>query len=116
MGVRVKVWLEGDGRPSFGAGKARILQAVERTGSLSRAARELGMSYRHAWSAVRAAEQRLGKPLLVRRRGGRERGGATLTPFAREMVETFLELEARVREYTDTTYDALTRGRRRAKR
>lgn len=101
MQVKSKIWLESDGKLCFGTGRARLLRAVERTGSLSRAAQELGVSYRHAWSQVRSSEERLGELLLVRRRGGKERGGAELTGKARELIAQFEELDSQVRAFID---------------
>lgn len=104
MHVRSKVWLEEDGALCFGAGKARILKAVEKTGSLSQAARRLGMSYRHAWSAIRAAEQRIGEPLLIRRRGGNERGGAELTDYAKDLLARYRRMDVEIREFVGESY------------
>jgi len=91
--VKSKVWFEKGGELCFGTGKARMLRAVERAGSLNKAAQRLGMSYRHVWSSVRAAEERLGKPLLIRRKGGRTRGGAVLTDYAKELMRDFATIE-----------------------
>jgi molybdate transport system regulatory protein len=80
-----KIWLEYRGR-AFGEGPARLLDGVERTGSLKKAASELGMSYNKAWRILQAAEQRLGFPLLDRRVGGSLGGGSYLTPQARDLL------------------------------
>jgi len=104
MKVRSKVWFEVGGKLVFGVGRARILRAVEKTGSLNKAARELGMSYRHTWSSIRAAEERLGKSLLISRRGGRERGGTTLTPYARKLLKKFDSLDAAVSSCADRKF------------
>jgi molybdate transport system regulatory protein len=98
MKVRVKVWLEHKGEQVFGSGKADILHAVEETGSLNAAAAQLGMSYRHVWAAIRAAEERLGRPLLRKQRGGRKGGGATLTNYARKLVAQFEALEKDIKD------------------
>jgi molybdate transport system regulatory protein len=77
--ARSKVWLELDGQAVFGDGKARMLEAVERTGSLTAAAESLGMSFRGFWGRLREMEQRLGVKVVERRHGGRGGGGAHLT-------------------------------------
>jgi len=110
MKVKCKVWLEQDGKLCFGSGRARILRAVAETGSLNRAAAALGMSYRHAWSQIRAAEQRVGRPLLKRRRGGRERGGAELTDYAKEVMQRFEKMERKVRACVDRYFGEAFRG------
>jgi len=93
MELKAKIWIERGGKLVFGRGRAELLEATERTGSMSAAARELGMSYRHAWSMLRASEQRLGKPLLERRRGGAGGGGARLTPLGKALLVKFRSIE-----------------------
>ena len=67
--ARSKVWLERRGRPVFGDGKAELLEQVERTGSLSAAAKAMGMSYRSLWGRLRGMERGLGVRLVARRTG-----------------------------------------------
>jgi molybdate transport system regulatory protein len=88
MRLAYKIWLEYRGR-AFGEGPARLLDGVERTGSLRKAASELGMSYNKAWRILRAAEQRLGFPLLDRRVGGSLGGGSHLTPHAKDLLARY---------------------------
>ena len=109
MKVRTKVWLEKDGELVFGSGKARILRAVEQTGSLNAAAVELGMSYRHVWSSIRAAEERLGRPLLIRSKGGPGGGGAVLTPEAKRLMERLTVLSNETRALADKRFKELFR-------
>ena len=89
MKIKSKVWLEINGNLVFGSGKLLILKAVHETGSINKAAEKLGMSYRHAWSYIQTAEQRLGKPLLIKTRGGKDGGGAELTEYAKELIKKF---------------------------
>jgi len=104
MKVKSKVWLDKNGGLAFGAGKSKILKAVERTGSLNAAARKLNMSYRHAWSYIRSAEKRLGRPLLTRAKGGKGGGGAVLTEFARELIKKFDSLDAEVERFVNRRF------------
>ncbi|MBZ5514286.1 MAG: LysR family transcriptional regulator, partial [Acidobacteriia bacterium] len=62
------------------SGKAALLQAVDRLGSIQQAADEFGMSYRHAWGAIRRIENRAGFKIVDTKLGGKEGGGARLTP------------------------------------
>ena len=93
MRVAYKVWLDNDGK-AFGDGHARLLQLVEESGSLSRAAAAMGMSYTKAWHLVRQLEAVLGFKLLERRTGGAEGGGSRLTPLAQELLERYAALTA----------------------
>jgi len=102
MKLHAKIWMTHDGKGVFGKGRADLLDAVEMTGSLSGAARHLGMSYRHAWSLIKATEERLRVPLLVRSKGGARGGGAQLTDTARAMLATFRDIELGLSEFTQT--------------
>ncbi|MGA2108686.1 MAG: LysR family transcriptional regulator [Syntrophorhabdales bacterium] len=88
MKIMYKVWLDCDGK-AFGEGPDRLLQRVETTGSLHKAAAEMKMSYRKAWLMLRAMEQRLGFTLLERKVGGVSGGGSQLTPAARELMKRY---------------------------
>jgi molybdate transport system regulatory protein len=89
---RCRVSFEGK-RGSIDPDEIEFLQAVDRTGSLSAAARELGVTFRTAWNRARAANRRWGSPLLTRTQGGRGGGGASLTPEGRALVEAADRLE-----------------------
>ena len=69
--VHVKVWIEDDaGETFFGAGQLKILEAINRTGSISAAAKEMKMGYRSMWGKLKKIEERIGRPVLVRKKGG----------------------------------------------
>lgn len=104
MKIKVKVWLEKEGKLVFGTGRCNILKAISQTKSINKAAKKLNMSYRHAWSYIHSAEKRLGKLLLVKARGGKEGGGAVLTAYAKELLEKFEKIEKRVIIFTDKCY------------
>src|SRR5262245_18607154 len=78
--VQPRLRLVHRGEIALGPGKADLLDALARTGSLAQAAREMEMSYMRAWSLVRTMNAAFRRPLVTTRRGGQGRGGAALTP------------------------------------
>lgn len=94
MQLHAKSWITKDGVIVFGAGRARLLEAIHATGSISAAARRMDMSYRHAWTLLKTAEERIGRPLLHRSKGGAGGGGAKLTALAKTLLKTFRVLES----------------------
>lgn len=107
MEVKSKVWFEKGGSLAFGIGKCRILKEIAMTGSINKAARNLDMSYRHAWSYVSSAEKRLGEPLLLKVKGGQKGGGAVLTNHAKDLIKKFEKLDKDVREFTNKRFEEI---------
>ena len=79
LGVRLRI--DFGPRSSIGPGKIGLLERIESTGSLSQAARELGMSYRRAWLLLDDLNHALTEPVTTASVGGAGGGGARLTPF-----------------------------------
>jgi molybdate transport system regulatory protein len=98
LAPRVKVWLEVGGDYAFGLGVSDILQAVDRAGSIKRAAADLGKSYRHVWGRVKQAERVLGRPLVETQVGGQGPQRSCLTPEARRLVASFGTFRSRMIE------------------
>ncbi len=102
--VRSKVWLEAKGRPVLGPGRVELLQSIDEQGSISKAARNLEITYRKAWGQIRAMEQQLGLPLVQKQTGGAGGGGARLTPQAREILSDYLRLAQGIGEEVDRRF------------
>lgn len=90
-GLLLRVLAEND--PAMGPGKARLVALIDATGSISAAAREMGMSYRRAWQLVEALNNSFTQPVIVTAVGGKRGGGATVTAFGRELVEAYRKME-----------------------
>ncbi len=69
-----------------------LLKEVEKTGSLTAAARGLSMSYRKAWGILRDVERHLGFRLVDKRRGGAAGGRTVLSPEGRQLVRAYNSL------------------------
>lgn len=89
MELRVKVWVEEDGKLVLSTWRVALLEAIARTGSLQAAAAELGFPYRRAWGKIREIEANLGVKLIETTRGGVGGGASTLTPVAEEYVRRY---------------------------
>ena len=78
---------------ALGPGKAELLGRVQQTGSISEAARQMGMSYMRAWQLIRTMNACFIEPLVVTERGGRQGGGAKLTEIGRRALRLYQEME-----------------------
>ncbi|HDP88675.1 MAG TPA: LysR family transcriptional regulator [Thioalkalivibrio sp.] len=78
---------------TMGPGKADLLEAIEATGSISAAARAMGMSYRRAWQLVNTMNQSFRKPVVDTATGGSGGGGARVTDFGRDVLTRYRHME-----------------------
>jgi molybdate transport system regulatory protein len=78
---------------SVGIGKIELLEAIRRTGSLSQAARSLGMSYRRAWLLMADLNASFDRPVVDTMTGGAHGGGAVLTDFGGQLIAGYRQLE-----------------------
>ena len=86
MPTRLTVRLDFDAGRRLGAGKIALLEAIEKTGSISAAGRVHAMSYRRAWLLVDQLNQSFAAPLVAAHHGGAKGGGASLTEEGRRIV------------------------------
>jgi len=87
--IKSRIWIEADGNVLLGEGRVKLLKAIETTGSLSKAAKSLGMSYKKAWSLIDTVNKRAEHPVTTSNIGGKGGGGAELTPYGKSLVDTF---------------------------
>ncbi|MEE4639578.1 MAG: TOBE domain-containing protein [Wenzhouxiangella sp.] len=88
-----RFWLNIDGHSFAGSGRINLLEQVQATGSISAAARAMGMSYKAAWDAIDAMNNLAEEPLLVRQAGGRHGGGTQLTAHGEQVIRQFRQVE-----------------------
>lgn len=78
---------------AIGPGKIAILEAIDETGSISAAGRQLGMSYRRAWLLVDQMNQYFKDPVVHAATGGTQGGGTALTETGQEVVRLYRSIE-----------------------
>jgi molybdate transport system regulatory protein len=87
-----------------GSAEIDLLEAIHKTGSLSQAARDLGISYKHAWLLVDSLKYAFKSPVTVAKRGGNGGGGVCLTGLGESLVDSYRALE---QEFTQLAAKAL---------
>ena len=92
--VRLTVRIDFGAERALGPGKIRLLEAIGKTGSISRAGRALGMSYRRAWLLIDDMNRCFRAPVVATQPGGVKGGGAALTPFGVALIENYRAIEA----------------------
>jgi molybdate transport system regulatory protein len=91
--TRLSIRLDLTSGDRIGPGKIALLEAIRSTGSISAAARRLGMSYRRAWLLVEQINEALQEPAVTAAIGGRQGGGAALTANGERVVELYRSIE-----------------------
>jgi 8-oxo-dGTP diphosphatase len=99
--IRAKSWLEKDGAFLVGEGRARLLSLVEETGSISEAAKRMGMSYRHAWGTIKGISESAGERIVQSKRGGTGGGRTTLTERGREILSAYEERNSSIQTFLE---------------
>lgn len=87
-----------DDKIAFGPGKADLLEAIRRTGSISQAAKSMNMSYRRAWQLVDTMNQCFQSALVDTQTGGTHGGGAMLTPLGHTILQHFRQMEQQAQQ------------------
>jgi molybdate transport system regulatory protein len=93
----------------IGPGKIALLEAIRSTGSISAAARTLGMSYRRAWLLVEEINRALLEPAVTAETGGRHGGGAALTAVGARIVDLYRAIELNARSAAGGEFRAIRR-------
>ena len=95
--LKLHIRILADDEIAFGPGKADLLEAIQRTGSISQAAKSMNMSYRRAWQLVETMNQSFQSVLVETQTGGTHGGGAVVTEFGHEILNKFRAMEQTVR-------------------
>lgn len=93
--VRLTLRIDFGSAGAIGPGKIRLLEAIQKTGSISQAGRSLRMSYRRAWLLVDDLNRCFREPVVTTQPGGTRGGGAALTLFGREVIKKYRGIESR---------------------
>jgi len=94
---------------ALGPGKADLLESIARTGSITAAAKDLGMSYRRAWMLVDEMNRAFKDPVVSASFGGAKGGGASLTPTGKAVLDLFRQVEKKAEAAIESELEAIER-------
>ncbi len=107
---RPRIRVMAHGEIALGPGKVDLLEAIRQTGSISAAARALGLSYRRAWNLVDTMNHCFQQPLVARAKGGKGGGGAQLTEAGQQTLNTYRTMEAKALKAIDPEWRSLQKS------
>ncbi|KWB46214.1 molybdenum-dependent transcriptional regulator [Burkholderia ubonensis] len=103
-----ELWLRAGAQMLGGSTRIALLAAIGETGSITRAAKAVGISYKGAWEAIDTMNNLAGEPLVLRATGGKGGGGTTLTPRAASLIAAFRTIEREHRRFIDAASAAVS--------
>lgn len=105
--ITTSLEIERDGVCFLNQKRIELLRRIGATGSMLAASKEMGMSYQQAWNYVQQMNLLSPLPLVIRKRGGTNGGGAELTGFGRKLIDSFAQMVKLHREYSQKIGDEL---------
>ena len=108
--IESRIWIRGPRGAFLGEGRIALLRAIDREGSLSKAALSMGMSYLKAWRLLHSMNEQAKQPLTEQTIGGVGGGGTRLTASGREAIEIYAGLKKRCEEYLIKEMNRVQKG------
>ena len=96
-----RIWIERKDGAFLGCGRVELLQRIRQYGSITEAAKSLGMSYRHAWELVDSMTRQSRTALVETATGGKGGGGARLTDAGEQAIAFFRKLDEKFRKFLE---------------
>ncbi|MET4105203.1 winged helix-turn-helix domain-containing protein [Hymenobacter sp. UYP22] len=94
-----RLWVESADDRFIGIGRLELLRQIQQHGSISKAAQEMGMSYKRAWDLVSSLNAQSARPLVLTQTGGKRGGGTVVTPEGEALIAEFESLQARFQAF-----------------
>jgi molybdate transport system regulatory protein len=99
--IKSRIWIECNNHVLLGEGRVHLLKAIDETGSLSKAAKSLNISYKKAWDLIDSVNKSAKKPVTINSIGGKGGGGAELTEYGKTLISAFDEINQNCWNYLD---------------
>ncbi|MDH7444165.1 winged helix-turn-helix domain-containing protein [Aquimarina sp. 2201CG14-23] len=99
--IKSRIWIEGEEGVFLGEGRIKILKAIVTEGSLSKAAKSLGMSYKKAWNLVDSINKNASNPIVITNTGGNGGGGTIITEYGIKMISAFENINKNCWDFLD---------------
>lgn len=97
--IENRIWIEKNGQAFIGSGRITLLELIHETGSISKAAKKMGMSYKKAWTLIKSMNSQAETILVKKVVGGKNGGGTLLTQRGHNIVRQFRELERKSEDF-----------------
>ncbi|MBL7696543.1 MAG: LysR family transcriptional regulator [Chitinophagaceae bacterium] len=99
--INGKLWVEKNGERFFGPGPVELMELIEETGSINKAAKKMKLSYKKAWEIVHNLNSMTAQPLVITATGGENGGGSSISKEARQMINHYHELRKKFKRFME---------------
>ncbi|MBJ6367265.1 winged helix-turn-helix domain-containing protein [Snuella sedimenti] len=99
--IKSRIWIESEGHVFLGEGRIQLLKAIAETGSLSKAAKSLNLSYKKAWHLIDSVNKTSKQPVTINSTGGKGGGGAELTDYGKKLIVLFDDINKNCWNFLD---------------
>lgn len=99
--IKSRIWIESENNVLLGEGRVQLLKAINETGSLSKAAKSINISYKKAWGLLDSINKSAKKPVTINSVGGKGGGGAALTDYGKALILVFEDINKNCWEFLD---------------
>ncbi|MBD0822983.1 winged helix-turn-helix domain-containing protein [Aestuariibaculum marinum] len=99
--IKSRIWIEHEDNVLLGEGRVQLLKAIDDTGSLSKAAKSLNISYKKAWDLIDSVNKSAKKPVTINSIGGKGGGGAELTEYGKSLIHAFDDINKNCWDFLD---------------
>lgn len=106
--IRFRHWVYIDDMKFFGPGRLELLEHIEETGSIAKAAKMMGMSYKKAWLMVDEMNTHARSPYVITQKGGQYGGGTQITETGKKVMEAYKKLNAKLAAIAEAEQDLLS--------
>lgn len=99
--IKSRIWIENEQGIFLGEGRIKLLKAIKKQGSLSKAAKSMGMSYKKAWNLIDAINKSSSQAIVTTATGGSGGGGTKVTEFGEKKIKQFDAMKKRCWEFIE---------------
>jgi len=107
--IKSRIWIEAGENVLIGEGRVRLLKAIDETGSLSKAAKSINISYKKAWKLIDSVNKSAKKPVIKSSVGGKGGGGAEITDYGKSLINAFDEINKNCWSFLDVQVEAINK-------
>jgi molybdate transport system regulatory protein len=105
MELKIKINLiDDEGKSVIGPGIVQLLELIKEKKSINKAAKKMGLSYVKALKLLKNMEDKIGKHLLIKKKGGNDRGGTDLTPDGVKYLMEFEKIQNEIKNYSNIQF------------